>query len=59
MPFSLKNIGGTYQRAMNVIFHDMKGHHMEVYINDIVVKSKRASEHVDYLRKTYERIRHH
>ena len=42
MPFGLKNVGATYQRAMNVIFHDMLGHHMEVYIDDIVVKSKRA-----------------
>ena len=32
---------------------------MEVYINDIVVKSKRASEHVDHLRKSFERMRHH
>ena len=35
-------------------FHDMLGHHMEVYINDIVVKAKRASEHVDHLRKIFE-----
>ena len=32
---------------------------MEVYIDDIVVKSRRASEHVDRLRKSFERIRHH
>ena len=51
MPFSLKNASATYQRAMNAIFQDMLGHHMEVFIDDIVVKSKRASEHVDHLRK--------
>ena len=44
---------------MNDIFHDMLGHHIEVYINDIVVKSKRASEHVDHLRKLFEMMRHH
>ena len=32
---------------------------MEVYIDDIVVKSKRVSEHVDHLRKSFERMRHH
>ena len=59
MPFGLKNAGTTYQRAMNAIFYGMLGHHMEVYIDDIVVKSKRASEHVDHLKKIFERIRHH
>ena len=32
---------------------------MEVYIDDIVVKSKRANEHVDHPRKGFERMRHH
>ena len=40
MPFGLKNASATYQRAMNSIFHDMLGHHMKVYLDDIVVKSK-------------------
>ena len=43
MPFSLKNDGSTYQRAMNVIFHDMLDHHIEIYIDDIVVNSKKAT----------------
>ena len=43
MPFSLKNAGITYQRVMNVIFHDMLGRHMEIYIDDIMVKSKKAT----------------
>ncbi|KAM1413315.1 hypothetical protein ACFXTO_025930 [Malus domestica] len=38
--FGLKNASATYQRAMNAIFHDLIGHSMEVYIDDIVVKSK-------------------
>ena len=41
MPFGLKNAGATYQRSMNAIFHDMLGHHMEIYIDDIVVKLRR------------------
>ena len=59
MPFGLKNVGATYQRSMNAIFHDMLGHHMEIYIDDIVVKSKKASEHVNHLRKSFERMRLH
>ena len=59
MPFGLKNTGATYQRAMNVFFHDMLGHHMEIYIDDIVVKSKKATEHVNHLRKSFERMRLH
>ena len=39
MPFGLKTTGATYQRAMNLIFHDMLHKFMEVYIDDVVVKS--------------------
>ena len=59
MPFGMKNVGASYQRVMNAIFHDMLGHHMEVYIDDIVVKSKIASKHVDHLRKSFEMMRQH
>ena len=59
MPFGLKNVDATYQRAMNAIFHDMLGHNMEIYIDDIVVESKKAIEHVNHLRKSFERMRLH
>jgi hypothetical protein len=39
MTFGLKNVDATYQRAMNLIFHDLIGVIMEVYIDDIVIKS--------------------
>jgi hypothetical protein len=39
MPFGLKNAGATYQRAMNSIFHDFIEVFMQIYIDDIVVKS--------------------
>ena len=58
-PFCLKNASATYQRAMNAIFHDMLGHHMEIYIKDIVVKSKKVAEHVNHLRKSFEMMRLH
>ena len=54
MPFGLKNDGATYHRAMNAFFHDILGHHIEIYIDDIVVKSKKVAEHVNHLRKSFE-----
>jgi hypothetical protein len=39
MTFGLKNASATYQRAMNLIFHDLLGVLIEVYIDDVVVKS--------------------
>jgi hypothetical protein len=39
MTFGLKNAGATYQRAMNYIYHDFIGKLVEIYIDDIVVKS--------------------
>ena len=59
MPFGLKNTSATYQRAMNAIFHDMLGHHMEIYIDDIVVISKKVVEHANHLRKIFEMMRLH
>lgn len=39
MPFGIKNAGATYQREMNSIFHDFIDTFMQIYIDDIVVKS--------------------
>ena len=39
MTFGLKNVGATYQRAMNYIYHDLIGKLVEIYIDDVVVKS--------------------
>jgi hypothetical protein len=39
MTFGLKNAGATYQRAMNYIYHDFIGKLVEIYIDDVVVKS--------------------
>ncbi|CAN6688350.1 unnamed protein product [Malus baccata var. baccata] len=59
MPFGLKNADATYQRAMNVIFHDLIGQNIEVYIDDIVVKSKTEEQHLIDLRQALTRIRIH
>ncbi|KAL0282988.1 UNVERIFIED_CONTAM: hypothetical protein Sangu_2918900 [Sesamum angustifolium] len=41
MPFGLKNIGATYQRAMQRIFNDMLHKNVECYVDNLVVKSKK------------------
>ena len=46
MHFGLKNTGSTYQRMMTRIFELQLGKSIEVYIDDMVVKSKVVSEHV-------------
>jgi hypothetical protein len=56
MTFGLK-IGATYQWAMNLIFHDMLGVIMEVYIDDIVmIKSAAHDAHLADLRLAFERM---
>ena len=57
MTFSLKNAGATYQRAMNLIFHDLLGVILEIYIDDIVVKSDGMDDHLADLRLALERMR--
>ncbi|KAL6343252.1 hypothetical protein AAG906_022168 [Vitis piasezkii] len=51
MPFGLKNAGATYQRPMTKIFKPLVGRTVEVYIDDIVVKSKTRDEHVIHLQE--------
>ncbi|KAM1945529.1 hypothetical protein ACFX13_000507 [Malus domestica] len=57
MSFDLKNVGATYKRAMNTIFHDLIGTVVEVYINDVVVKLKCRRAHLDDLRQAFLRMR--
>jgi hypothetical protein len=42
MPFGLRNAGATYQRCMNHVFGEHIGRTVEAYVDDIVVKTKRA-----------------
>src|SRR3954469_19590119 len=57
MPFGVKNAGATYQRAMNSMFHDFIDKFMQVYIDDIVIKSNSENGHLDHLRQSFERMR--
>ena len=57
MPFGLKNARATYQREMNSMFHDFIDTFMQVYIDDIVVKSSSRAGHLDHLRHSFVRMR--
>ena len=57
--FGLKNAGATYQRAINYIFYKLIGKIVEIYINDVVVKSKGYKEHLGDLWETLECTRKH
>ena len=46
MPFGLKNSGSTYQRMMTRMFESLLRKNIEIYIDDMVVKSKVVSEHL-------------
>ena len=57
MPFGLKNAGSTYQRMMTKMFEPQLGKNVEVYIDDMVVKSK--FEHVMDLTSIFEILKEH
>jgi hypothetical protein len=57
MTFGLKNASATYQSAMNLIFHDLLGVMMDVYIDEVVVKSVGFEEHMTDLKLSLERMR--
>jgi len=59
MPFGLKNAGATYQRLMDKIFNDLLGKTMEVYVDDMVVKSQKAEHHPADLESVLAKVRKH
>ena len=54
MPFELKNVGATYQRLVNKMFATCLGSTMEVYIDDLLVKSLHARDHTTHLKQAFE-----
>ena len=56
MLFGLKNVGATYQRAATTFLHDLIHKEVEVYVDDMIVKSKDCEGHMPALRKFFERI---
>ena len=59
MPFGLKNVGATYQRLVNKMFQKHLGASMEVYIDDMLVKSFKAELHVAYLTESFQVLKNY
>nr|KYP51700.1 Transposon Ty3-G Gag-Pol polyprotein [Cajanus cajan] len=59
MPFGLKNAGATYQRLMDKVFQEQIGRNIEIYVDDMVVKSNSIAEHISNLAKIFGALRKH
>ena len=57
MSFGLKNIGATYQRLVNQIFNKQIGRNMEVYVDDMLVKSREARTYLADLQEAFDTLR--
>ena len=57
MPFGLRNTGATYQRCMLHVFGDHLGRNVEAYVDDIVVKFRKADDLVADLRIAFDCLR--
>ena len=57
MPFGLKNAGATYQRLVTKMFRPLLGSTMEVYIDDMLVKSKQFPNHAAHLQQKFDLLR--
>ena len=59
MAFGLKNAGAIYQRLVNKMFKDLIGKTMEVYVDDMLVKSMKKAEHIKHLEEAFQVLRTH
>ena len=57
MPFGLKNAGATYQRLVNCMFFHQIGRNVEVYVDDILMKSKDEANHLNDLKEAFSTLR--
>ena len=57
MLFGLKNVGAMYQRLVTKMFKPLLGKTMEVYIDDMLVKSKERPDHARHLQEAFELLR--
>ena len=57
MLFGLKNAGAMYQRLMNKMFVHQIGSNVQVYVDDMLVKSQREDHHLEDLKKTFNTLR--
>ena len=56
MPLELNNAEVTYQRLVNRTFKDQIGGSIEVYVDDMLVKSRRSNDHIDDKEKIFSFI---
>ena len=59
MPFGLKNAGAIYQRLVNRMFQKHIGTSMEVYIDDMLVKSVKAKLHIAHLAESFQVLKNY
>ncbi|GJW51355.1 reverse transcriptase domain-containing protein [Tanacetum coccineum] len=57
MPFGLRNAGSTYQRLVDKAFHKQIGRNLEVYVDDLVIKSRTEDEIVRDMEETFQTLR--
>ena len=57
MPFGLRNARVTYQRLVNRMFQEQIGRNMEVYVNDMLVKSTKMENHLKDLKEMFKVLR--
>ena len=57
MPFGLRNVGATYQRCMTQVFGEHIGQTIEAYVDDIVVKSRKARDLINDLEIAFKCLR--
>ena len=57
MSFGLKNARATYQRVATTLFHDMMHRNVEVYVDDMIVKSHHRVDHLAALERFFQGLR--
>ena len=57
MPFGLKNTGATYQRLMNKMFAHQLGRNVQVYVDDMLMKSVCENDHLNDLQEKFDTFR--
>ena len=57
MPFGLKNTGATYQCLVNKMFETQIRKTMEVYVDDMLLKSMAVTDHTTHLQETFDILR--
>ena len=56
MPFGVKNARATYQRLMNKMIAHQIGRNVQVYMDNMLVKSLREDEHLSNLQETFNTL---